>query len=167
MRNNDKRFTAIINPLINIPGGSKSQGGQIDSDRLLIFPLPFLTSASHPVKPPGNLAGFKPDTYFTAHDSIALSLSSPLDGYELRLKGGVHLFPWTRMASFLSPLTASLAVRHVRFALKDADLFTPCYIVCGTWELINTSPPNPNPPPHLQTKNRVLVTSASARTHTE
>jgi hypothetical protein len=143
MRNNNKRFTAIINPFINIPGGSKSQGGQIDSDRLLMFPLPFLTLTPHPAQTPGNLAASIPDTYFTAHDSIALSLSSPLDGYELKLKGGVHLFPWTRMASFLSPLTASFAVRHVRFALKDADLFTPCYIVCGTWELINTSPYSP------------------------
>jgi hypothetical protein len=87
MRNNDKRFTAIINPLINIPGGSGSQGGQIDSDRLLKFSLPFFTLTSHPARPPGNLAACKPDTYFTAHDSIALSLSlsSPLDGYELRL----------------------------------------------------------------------------------
>ena len=78
IRNYDKRFTAIINPLINIPGRSKSQGGQIDSDRLLKFPLSFLTSASHPAKPPGNLAAFKRDTYFTAHDSIALSHSVAL-----------------------------------------------------------------------------------------
>jgi len=78
MRNYDKRFTAIINPLINIPGGSKSQGGQIHSDRLLTFPLSFLTLTSHPAKLPGNLAAFKPDTYFTAHDSIALSLSLAL-----------------------------------------------------------------------------------------
>ena len=50
--------------------------------------------------------------------SLSHSLARPLDGYELRLEGGDRIFPWTRMASLLSPLTAFLALRHVKICFR-------------------------------------------------
>jgi hypothetical protein len=77
---------------------------------------------------------------------MILLLCSPLRGWEFRVKGGAHLHPIdTQRNSYPASLSYSLFIRQVRFALRDAELFTPCN---SLWCLGHNQPPLPRSRSH-------------------